>query len=585
MLIEGRTPTRLASLLPPLLCVGCMGLIGDPGESPDSQPELDPLGDDVPPELHLAEVGLRRLSSREYEQTVRDLLGASSAEVFALLPEDAPEEEQDWVFDNNYETQIASRPLVEGAETLAGELAARTLADPTLRDALVGCAPTGPDDTACMRAFVERFGLAAFRRPLSADEVARYLAMQQCPDGTSEEETPFCGFAIQANDFWFGVETIVLAMLESPHFLYRVEVGEPVPGADGVFRLDDYEVATRLSYFLWGTTPDQWLLDLAGSGGLGTSDAVRDAARTMLEDPRGHRQVQRFHAQWLGHESIAHEGELAEAMIAETEALVERVVFDSSYRYPELFTSRETYVDAATAAHYGLDPPSGDGSAWVAYDEGRGGVFSHGSFLSIGTIGDADTRPVHRGKYLTTVILCQPIPPPPANVPEPPTREEVECKMDILEQHSQGGCAGCHVHMDGIGLGLEGYDALGRFRTHEDGLPECALPGRGVYAAWDDVDETDFTGPRELGELVVQGGRVETCASLQLLRSALGRNVMPRGGARPHHEEDLAFAAWLGQRLHETGRFDEVILDLVSSPLFLHRVEPRDGSSETSTEP
>ena len=173
--------------------------------------------------------GMRRLTRVEYDNTVRDLLGDTTRSGFAKLPEDVTDP-----FDNDYKTQQVSGALIEAAETLAQEAAARALADPTKRAALVPCTPQGPSDAACMRTFISRFGRRALRRTMQEEDVQRYLGLQ--------------AFAVEAQDFWVGVDLVLRAFLQDPEFLYRIETGTPVSGKPGVFRLNAFEIATRLSY-------------------------------------------------------------------------------------------------------------------------------------------------------------------------------------------------------------------------------------------------------------------------------------------------------------------------------------------------
>src|SRR5262249_49932592 len=173
----------------------------------------------------------------EYDYTLRHFLQDTTRSGFAKLPEDVNDP-----FDNDYHTQQpASAALVEAAETLAQDAAARALANTAVRDSIVPCKPTGAGDAACLKQFVTQFGRNGLRRPLSADEVNRYLTLQQ--------------YATEENDFYIGVDLVLRALLQDVEFLYRGEVGTPATGVPGVFKLSHYEMATRLSYFLLGTTP------------------------------------------------------------------------------------------------------------------------------------------------------------------------------------------------------------------------------------------------------------------------------------------------------------------------------------------
>jgi hypothetical protein len=245
----------------------------------------------------------------------------------------------------------------------------------------------------------------------------------------------------------------------APEFLYRVEIGRPVSGRPGLFRLTDHEVGTRLAYFIWGSTPDDALLDLADARGLSTPEAVRAAATRLLADPRARARVDRFHALWLGYHQLPHSADLTTAMRTETGALIDRVVFDERRPWTDVFTSGETYVDATLAELYGLPAPA-EGFAWTPYPAGTGerrGILAHGSFLSVaGKFGD--TSPTQRGKLIRERLLCESIPPPPpnVNVDQPPESPTSTCKYDRYEAHrANGSCSGCHSQMDPVGSGSE----------------------------------------------------------------------------------------------------------------------------------
>ena len=498
----------------------------------------------------VGKAGARRLSRVEYDQTLRDLLLDESRSGFAKLPEDVADP-----FDNDYTTQEASGVLVEVTETLAIEAADRLLADAAKRDQVIGCMPVGVADTACLRSFVTHFGRLALRRPLSKDEIDRYLAFE--------------AYAVEGNDFYIAPAMVISALLQDPEFLYRVEVGAKVPARQGLFRLNDFEVGTRLAYFLWGSTPDDALLDLAEAGKLSSADEVRSAAMRLLTDPRTRARVDRFHAMWLGFQQLPHPPDLTLAMRTETSKLIERVVFEEGRPWSDIFTSTESYIDARLAGIYGMAAPA-NGFAWMPYDgtaSARRGILSHGSFLSVvGKFGD--TSPTLRGKLIRERLLCEVVPPPPpnVNVDEPPASTSSPCKWDRYEAHrSVGSCAGCHNQMDPVGFGLENYDQTGRFRAFDNGLPACTIAGEGLlFGLTGDAEPTRFRGPAELGQALVDSGRVEACLVTQVYRLAMGH----REGAL-----DAPFLDQLGQSFAVSGRFDELILDLVSTDAFGYRQE------------
>src|SRR5262245_42708839 len=260
----------------------CTGNIG----SPDGLPPAPPGAEEA------VISGARRLTRTEYDMTLRDLLQDTSNSGFARLPEDVNDP-----FDNDYHTQKVSPALIEAAEALADEAAQRAIANPQVLAAIVPCSATGPSDSACLAQFVQSFGRRALRRPLTTEEANEYVAQ-------------FQPFAVEGNDFNIAVAMTVRAMVQDVEFLYRVELGTPIEGKPGVFKLSSWEMATRLSYFLLGTTPSDALLDMAAQDQLYTPEGVRAAAEMLLQDPRARDRIDRFHALWLGFHQLPHSAEL-----------------------------------------------------------------------------------------------------------------------------------------------------------------------------------------------------------------------------------------------------------------------------------
>jgi hypothetical protein len=504
----------------------CTGSIGDPSGTPPIPPGAD--------EAVIS--GARRLTRTEYDDTLRHLLQDQSRSGFAKLPEDVHDP-----FDNDYQTQKVSPALIEAAETLAVEAAERALADPEVVADIVPCTPSGPDDNACLRSFVTSFGRRALRRPLSGQEADEMVAQ-------------FSPFSIEGDDFTIGVALAIRALLQDVEFLYRIERGTPVPGKAGVFRLDDHELATRLSYFLVGATPPDWLLDLADQQAITRAGGARAAAEKLMEDPRARLRVERFHALWLGFHQLPHSAELVDELRAESRALIDKVLFEDGADYFEIFRSEQTYLSDYLAGHYGYDPL---GSAqWVSYPDERRGILSHGSVLS--SFGKfADTSPTQRGIFIRTRLLCQVIPPPPPSVDtdNPPDGGTGDCKLDKYAVHNQGGCYDCHKMMDPIGLGLENYDNQGRYREHEEDKPECPIPGEGA------IEGTgDFSGPAELAELLIGSGELEQCVVRQMYRFAHGRR---------EQTADNVTLGKLSQGFADNGYdFAQLMVDLVSTESF-----------------
>jgi len=516
------------------------------GASEDAGSE-DGTGDDGAP-VEVDEVGrsgLRRLTAAEYDQTVMDLLGVDPQSEL-LLPEDLRTP-----YDNDYTIQIVSEALINGADLLASDVAETVVGDPALRDAVMPCAPTGPGDEACLRTFIAEFGRRALRRTLTEEEIARYAG--------------FIDHAVEGGDFWIAVDSVLRAFLQHTEFLYRIEVGTPVDGEPGVFRLNGNEVATRLSYLFLGSTPPDWLLDAAENGELGGGDEIRAAATMLLADERARSRVVRFHAMWMGFERAGVGGELGAAMQAETRALLERTLFDEIGPWKDLLRANETFVNDALAEHYGLQMPGSDTPQWVPYgDSGRQGLLSHASFLSVGAKFD-DTSPTIRGLIVRENLFCQEIPDPPDNVntDDPPAAADPDaCKVERYAAHREnGGCAGCHELMDPIGFGLENYDATGRFRATELDRPDCPIDGNGSISG-----VGDFNGPAGLANLMVQSPELDQCVVTQVYRFAMGRFALD--------EPDLAYIQSVVGTIGDGElQFDQMLLELVASPSFRHRRE------------
>ncbi|MCA9709329.1 MAG: DUF1588 domain-containing protein [Myxococcales bacterium] len=480
---------------------------GDGGGSGSGTAGTDTEEEMPPEEVELVpQSQSRRMSQAELDQTLAYLVGDLTAPAGYFLSED-----QFTPFDNDYQLQQVSRTYVESMELMAIDVAQRLVDDPQRRGVVVPCVPSGAGDTECFREFIESFGRLALRRPLRPEEVDAYATLQSF----ATEQNP----AVD-NDFYTAVKLVVQAIIQDPEFLYRLEVGTPTT-AEGVYKLDDFEIAARISFLLWGRTPDDALLADAEAGRL--SDPADRAAviERVLGDDRTRDQLHRYHAMWLGYRGIPHGPELVDAFSRETTALIDRVVFDDQASYLELFTSPETYVDDFLADHYGLPRPAG-GEGWVPYAEGRAGILSHGSVLAAFSK-FTDTSPTQRGILISERLQCIQIPQPPPEVdsdnppgnPDDPTA----CKEDRYLAHQEiPSCAGCHGMMDPIGMGLENYDIAGVYRATDDGKPECTISGQGALPG-----VGTFSGPAELASRIIESGQLERCVTEHYLTYAQGR--------------------------------------------------------------
>ena len=525
--------------------IGCTGIASAPGtEAPGgggSGPGAASVGGSLSTPDGLGPIGARRLTREELRLAVVDLLGVDPQADLELLPVD-----DETPFDNDYTTQQPSAALVSGLNSFAESVADRLVNDPSARDRALGCSPSGPGDTACLRSFVERIGRRTLRRPLSPSEVDEYVAFQT--------------FAQNEDDFYVAVRMVLHAMLQDVEFTYRIEIGEPIAGQPLVSRLNDYELAARMSFLLWGSVPDDALLDAAASGDLQTSDGVRGQAARMIADPKTDQQLQRLHAMWLNYDDLAVPVALQDPMRRETAALLRRVVFQEGRPWRDVFTLSETYVTPELAAHYGFSTSTGS-SEWVPYaDAQRGGLLSHGSFLSTGS-NFGDTSPVLRGKSILTRLLCRelPEPPPGVDIDEPPEFGGPDsCKPDIYAMNRTDPCSSCHASIDNAGWGLENFSADGQWRDHQKDRTDCPIDGQGSI---DGIGA--FSGPGELGRLLADSGELEACFAQQFYRFAVGRG---------EESADMPARSALATAFQSSGNVVDLFVSFIGSEAFRHRV-------------
>lgn len=471
-----------------------------PGDANDVPVSPSPTNGTDQPAAQVAQESVLRLTQVEINHSLRDVLGDSNNTASTLLSEDefSP-------FDNNAGRQLVSPSLIDSVHALAQDVAARVAYDSTKRSVWMPCAPAAADDAECFDATAAKLTRQLFRRKVSDSETTSYRR--------------FLALAAEASDFYYGVELLISALVQDPEFLYRME--RPTGGT-----LNDYEIATRLSFLLAGTTPDDALLRDADSGALAAATGRANAALRILESDLSKRQMFRIHAMWLGYRSIPHDAQLNAAFQLETEQLIDRIVFTEPRSYLELFQSLETYLTPELADHYGLPRPEGD-QGWVMYPSNsrRAGILSHGSVLS-GFSKFDDTSPTQRGIFVRTRLLCQPVqsPPPAVNVDQPPGGEEANgaCKLDRYRAHQeQSGCRECHQLFDPIGVGLERFDRAGRYREHDDADETCVIDGSGELPGYG-----TFDGPGELAQLLTQHGAIQNCLVRHLMRYARGTDVL-----------------------------------------------------------
>ena len=381
--------------------------------------------------------------------------------------------------------------------------------------------PTGPaDEEACAREILLTLMRRAYRRPVDDEDLRRPLALYREARATG--------------DFDAGVESAVAAVLVSPGFLFRVEADPPDAPHGSAYRLSDVELASRLSFFLWGSVPDDELLGSAERGELGRTECLDRQVRRMLADPRSRSLVGEFAGQWLHLRNLDaftpdlrlfpdFDDNLRQALRRETELLFEDVIRNDR-PVTHLLGSDRAFLNERLAKHYGVPFVYGSRFREVdVADWGRGGLLRQGSVLTVTSYADR-TSPVIRGKWVLENILGTPPPPPPANVPalKDNTVAATLSVRDRLAEHRRSeSCAGCHRLMDPVGLALENYDAAGRFRTMEAGRPVDASGGL--------PDGSRFTGVEGLQRAVLKRPELfATTLTEKLMTYALGRGLNER---------------------------------------------------------
>jgi hypothetical protein len=463
---------------------------------------------------------LRRLTHTQYNHTVRDLLGDRTGPADQFPPEDFVNG-----FKNQYEAQNLSPLLEEGYGDAAERLAANAFRSGDANH-LVPCAPS----VACRTTFIREFGRKAFRRPLDAEETRRFVTL----------------FG-RERDFMKGAQLVAEAMLQSPNFLFRLDTtSNPA--------LRPYAAASRLSYTLWDTMPDDALLAAAAHGDLATPQGLNKVAAAMLQDPRSRQSLDEFVSQWLRFDRILtatrdrrrypqYTRETAVAMTQEALVFVGDLVWNDR-NFMQAFTAGYGFMNADLAFIYGVPAPARefDRVPFPVASE-RAGLLGQALFLSL-TSKPEDASLTGRGLFVREQFLCQTVPPPPAgvntNLPAS-TEAHPQTNRDRMSEHANNPvCASCHRLIDPIGSGLEKFDAIGMRREefkltffsagHGEGR---RAPAKSVMLPIDTkgsvvgIAQSDFASPRELGAVLAAAPQCQECMVKQYFRYAMGRMETP----------------------------------------------------------
>lgn len=408
-------------------------------------------------------------------------------------------------------------------------------------------------DAACQRDIVARFTKRAWRRPPTDAELARLLEV--VGTAMTHGDTPEAG-----------IRLALQSVLISPHFIYRVEV-DPDPGSLAPHPLTSWELASRLSYFLWSTMPDDELFAAAESNTLLEPAELDRQVRRMLDDPKAVALIDNFAGQWLFLRALGsqdpdytlfpeYDDELEEAFRQETRLFFQALITEDR-SMSELLTADYTFVNDRLAAFYGLPPVGTNDFVRVSLaDTPRRGFLMQGSFLRV-TSRPKRTSPVLRGKWVLDNLLCAPPPAPPPGVEGsfPPAMEGGSVR-DRFEQHVKDPvCASCHNVMDPIGFGLDNFDAIGRYRTEEAGLP--------IDASGSLFDDLQFTNAREL---------VETLAAQPAVYRCMVEKLYTYSGRPPFRLDAIEHVEELTKQFEANNySLRELIVSMATHPSFTSR--------------
>ncbi|MEZ4254647.1 MAG: DUF1592 domain-containing protein [Polyangiales bacterium] len=552
---------------------GCTGIIADKGDEPagprgsgvpgdldgdgipdgpvvvpgeDGEPRLVECNDAEP---QTGATRIYRLTERQYENSVRELLGEPTIDVNLTKDDDAP-----------------SLLAVQKWNQIAADLVP---AQSTWMNAYVSC-DLGTSNTACAQEFLAKFAERAFRHPLSSAE-STWLgaAWNAAPSGSTQSER---------------LAYVVQAVLQAPQFLYFYSAGVDDGSGSTTKQLAEYEMAQRLSYFLWDSLPDDALLAAAAGGELDTVDGVISQATRMLADDRAKPVLRSYLTSWLDMDGEHLNApvddlnkdasrfdnftpQLGGYMRTEMDAFMDYVMFEKDGSIETLFTDPRAYVNGPLAALYGVEggPTGANQWAWVDLDTTqRAGVLTRAGFLAVHA-SDTDSSPIQRGVFVRKHLLCQPPTPPPPTVDNTPVAssapggaavQSVREKTESLT--AEPFCNGCHAGINPIGFAFEHYDALGRWQGDAENWSGAPVDSSGelVYAGLANGPVKDAV---ELSSRLLETDWLRECAAEAWFQHALRRNPAPL---------DVCSLQTIRLDTDRPGSLREVLLGFVASDVF-----------------
>jgi hypothetical protein len=502
---------------------------------------------------------MRRLTRTQYNNTVQDLLGivGDPAGEFGV-------DEEDGGFAANSVAPLKDLQLEKYQQAAYG-LAEKAVAN---LGNVLKCAP-GTAEAACVDQFVRNFGKRAYRRPLTDAEVMRYKAVFEA--------------GRMGGDLASGIGLVIAGMLQSPHFLYRIELGDPATATKDGVALTPYEVGTRLSYFLTNSTPDEALLAAADGGKLKTPEGIAAEAQRLLMGASGRNTLTSFFEQWLQIEDLLTVEKDAKAypdfspvvraaMRDEVLEFIDQAVRLGDGKLETVLTTNVSYIRGPLYPIYGMGMASNAGGSILKKvthpADQRAGVFTLAALQA--KHGHADqSSPVARGFLVSSRVLCivPPDPPPGVDANIPAVDPNVPTRIRFEEHRKKPECASCHALMDPLGVTFEIYDGVGHYRTTDGNKPvDASSKLEGTKAS-----DGPVKNALELMRKLAVAEETRACFARQMFRYAFGRWESPPSGGQPTAADAKTIADGMAA-LTRTGRIPDLMIAIATSPGFRNRI-------------
>lgn len=471
------------------------------------------------PETVGGPASLRRLNAAQYRRSIEDIFGPG----IDIPGRFDPPRREDGLLAVGDSRVVVTPSGFEQAEMRARQISAQVLAADR-RAQVVPCTPQSPEafDQACASQFVAKYGRLLYRRPLDQTQARSVLDLVR-------------SVADASKDFYRGLEVGLARLLASPNFLFRVEQTAPEAG-EAVQRLDDFSLATRISFLLWDAPPDEELLNAAASGALRDEDELEAQVDRLIQSPRFEQGARAFFSDMFGYEQFEglskeqslfpiYSSQLAEDAKEQALRTIVDLLVTHEGDYRDLFTTRKTYLNRNLSALYAVPAQEESVTGWAPHtfvpEDKREGLLTLAAFLMLDPTHEGRSSPTIRGKAVREVFLCQVVPPPPPNVDfkllqDTQNAQHKTARERLIVHAEVATCAGCHALTDPIGLSLENYNAVGEYRATENGAP---IDASGTF------ESAPYEDGIELQRLMRESPALTGCVAKRAYEYAVGRPV------------------------------------------------------------